>query len=112
MRKVLVVLSLGVLGAILAAIEGGCTSHGWHSCEGDDCPPEESQCDGVCVPYMDATWDMALVGMAPESRIPLHCPATAPFSGMSGKEIPDSRRPARDVLACSVNPQPTCASDA
>jgi hypothetical protein len=109
MRKALVVLSLGVLGTGLAA---GCGWGGMDPCVYGGCPPPDDQCDGLCVPYMDSTWDMALVGMEVPGRVPLHCPEDAPFAGMSGKEVPSSRSPARDVLACNVNPRPTCSSAA
>lgn len=109
MRKMLVVLSLGFVGACVTV---GCGFQLDAECESGDCPPPDSDCDGVCVPYMDSTWDMALVGMAPDSRVPLHCPESAPFAGMSGKEIAPLSRSARNVLACSVNPRPTCSSDA
>jgi len=109
MRISVVWMSLSILGASLVA---GCGWQGAGPCKGEDCPPADSQCDGLCVPYMDSTWDMALVGMELPDRNPLRCPSVAPFAGMSGKEIPLSRGPARDVLACNVNPRPTCASDA
>lgn len=109
MRKALVVLSFGFLcGGVVA----GCGREPVTRCVPDNCPPPEPECDGVCVPYMDSTWDMALVGMAPESRVPLHCPESAPFAGLSGKEIPPPRSAARSVLACNVNPRPTCSSSA
>lgn len=109
MRRSLVVLSLGVLGAGLVP---GCGLDDAGRCDTGDCPPAESACDGRCVPYMDSTWDMALVGMNLDDRGPLRCPEVAPFSGMSGTEIPLSRSPARHVVACNVNPEPTCSSDA
>lgn len=111
MRKAFMALLLSVVGVGTSA---ACAYRGGKYCETYDCPSEsepEPTCDGVCVPYMDSTWDMALVGTASNSRVPLHCPASAPFAGMSGTEIPPDRGPARDVLACSVNPQPTCSSD-
>ena len=108
MRITVVVLSLGLVGA--GAVAGCQRIH--RECEPLYCPPAESECDGLCVPYMDSTWDMALVGMETPDRDPLRCPEVAPFAGMSGKEILQARGSARNVLACNVNPRPTCSSDA
>jgi hypothetical protein len=68
------------------------------------------QCEGECVDYMDATWDMALVRMTLETDTVLRCPPSAPNAGMTGKEVAAGRGLPRRVIACSANPQPTCAS--
>lgn len=79
-------------------------------CEAPDCPPAETHCDGRCVAYMDSAWDMALVGAAPENGAPLHCPASAPNEGFSGKQTDSGSAPPLRVIACSANPAPTCDS--
>lgn len=110
---------------VLASTALGCISP-LESCnEGDTCaeevedPPLAIQCDlhafhgspvGQCVPYVEATWDMALVRMAHIPKHQLHCPDSAPFSGFSGVELPERNAAPRNVIACTVNPLATCPS--
>lgn len=99
--------------ALCMSIAAGCGRSHSGLCQdfvGVDCPPAEPQCDGICVPYMDASWDMTLVGMNAEGDPPLHCPASAPNAAIIGKELPAPGGLPRRVLACSANPTPTCDS--
>jgi hypothetical protein len=122
MRRVFASLRALCSMVLSMGIAAGCGRHYGELCQGDetfDCPPLECegpeclppvvQCDGTCVDYMDATWDMALVKMTSDSGV-LHCPPSAPNAGMTGKEATAGLRLPRRVIACSANPQPTCSS--
>jgi hypothetical protein len=66
---------------------------------------------GICIPYVAAGWDTALVRMVPQSeKDTTACPETAPYAGLTGIEITPDGSPGRFVLGCSVLPLATCES--
>lgn len=67
---------------------------------------------GICVPYVDSGWHTTLARMAYLPKNQLRCPASAPIAGLYGVEIPEAAVEPRRVIGCSVNPFPSCRSEA
>jgi hypothetical protein len=119
-------IALLVLCAAGLSLGVGCTKKRTTKCDpADDCeaPVEEPPigtltCDllvhkgsptGICTPYVDAGWDLALVKMAYLEDGPFDCPKSAEWPGLWGEEITDVNIAPRSVLACSVHPFATCS---
>jgi hypothetical protein len=119
----LVPLLLCAAGPVLLL---GCEPSGSRQCDpGEDCeaPVEEPPfgtltCNlpvykgsptGICTPYVDAGWDIALVKMAYLEDGPFDCPKSAEWAGLWGEELTNPYITPRSVLACSVQFFATCA---
>jgi hypothetical protein len=117
-----------MLGAAASVLLVGCTREPAYECNpADDCeaPVKEPPfgtvaCDlhsfkgspaGICTPYVDAGWDLALVKMdyleAGQTRF--ECPESAEWAGLWGEEVAYWNIAPRSVLACSVHPLATCS---
>lgn len=104
--------------AVTLGLSTGCQFHPLN-CDEENCPsppastgtqtPIHPLCEGRCVGYVDASWDMAEVAFAPQDAF-LHCPPDAPYAGLKGTEVMASRgAEPQQVLACSAVPEPTCS---
>lgn len=107
MRKVIAMLWSIAAGVGLV---GGCGWMPMDLCADGACPSPEPTCTEDCVIYMDASWDMALVGRKPKDGTPFRCPDSTTDAGLYGEEIDVGRGPPLRVLACSVLPEPTCSN--
>jgi hypothetical protein len=121
-------IALLVLCAAGLALVVGCSKRRMYLCDpAEDCeapveePPFGTQktCDlhsfegspnGICTPYYDAGWDLALVKIdyLEKGQLTFECPESAEWAGLWGEEVVFWNIAPRSVLACSVHPLATC----